>query len=374
MADEAGYYRMAADDLHHKTGLPVTTIRQRLAEQPALSAKLKDFREALGDRSAGSWLDSLGDGRAHVGVLDRADEDRATKNGLVPHRVRYATAQLDRVKAALDEVGKRQVMPPNSAWSVDTRANRVSLELSARQPGGLSVQQAARKIFTAAGLTQQEQARVRVDTSRSTLSRHGLVGGDDIQVGGNDCSAGLGILQGDNSTYILTAGHCGNVGDSAWRNDGGTIGTISEKVFGAEGDYALIGVRTPTSWRPFGNLQKGSPEGTFNTYKGWVTQSQLPDLESMYACGSGRYLRWECGSVVDSNASMTDEHGVTTNGLVRAINMRSQHGDSGGAVMWGGMGLGTIVGGNGQGVTYIQPVARVIDAQPGRRLLDWQKW
>lgn len=363
-----------AQALAGQLGVPEQEVAQRLDAQGALSDTATVFMNSQGARAAGVWLDVMR-GEVHANVVDDAGERAAKAAGVIPHRAEYTTAALKEVHARLDAASRKGLMPRDSSWGVDDRTGRVRLEIPDSVDG--------EALLREAGVTAEDRGKVAVSTHRGTaIQQTGLVGGDGLSdPNGGLCSAGF-MLQRGGDTFLTTAGHCWSVGTEIRRNDGtrdrqgrDLIGTVSERQY-PRTDYELIKVDNPRDWNPSGNLVKTSPSpSSYNFYNGYIDDPDAQMRTGLYTCSSGWNSGWKCGTYGSSGWSVNNADGTTTYGLLTVSGLDTVRGDSGGAVLYGDKGVGTVVGRQilgGQIVTTVQPLAVIIRNSFGTlRLVDW---
>ncbi len=360
-----------------QVGLPEKEVAQRLAAQDGLSNTAKAFRAAQGAKAAGVWLDVMR-GEVHANVVDDEGERAAKAAGVIPQRAAYTTADLKEVYERLNTFGRKGLMPQDSSWEVDTTANRVVLDL----PAGRD----ADEVLRAAGVTGADRAKVNVTAHQgAAIARTGLVGGDGLKGDNKDevCSAGI-MIQQAGQTYLMTAGHCWDVGtvirrDDNWPDQWGNtrIGVVTNKELPAS-DYALIRVDNPRAWHPTGKMIKTDVADVYNFYNSYVADPQATMEKGMWTCTSGVRTGWKCGPFNNADASITTKEG-TTDHLIKIDEMRSRGGDSGGAAIFGDKALGTVVGGSTSDFppfyTYVQPLSTVArDFHNDISTVDWSQW
>jgi hypothetical protein len=131
-------------------------------------------------------------------------------------------------------------------------------------------------------------------------------GGRIASSDGFGCTAGFGVAKPDHSRYLLTAGHCGYVGQT-WLNGQGiiTIGTVRDENVGQDlmliaanaGQYAFTGVGTSGA--------TGHVSGTAPVFTGeelcssgfattWLCGHVVIDAGNTSYCAYDRFGNWEC--------------------------------------------------------------------------------
>ncbi|MFE7595293.1 S1 family peptidase [Kitasatospora sp. NPDC057512] len=372
----------AAQALAKQLGLPEEQVAQRLAAQDGLSKTARAFRDSQGDKAAGVWLDVM-KGEVHANVLDDEGERAARAAGIIPQRAAYTTAELRDVHERLNAASEKKLTPGDSSWSLDTEADRVTLDV----PAGTDTE----ALLRTAGITGPDRAKVSVTTHQGTAyARTGLVGGDGLRDENNTgtCSAGIMIKQAK-VAYLVTAGHCwlgqSNPAiqrDDSWRdNQGNTrIGRIVDRQFPAS-DYALIEMDNPRGWTPGGRAVKTS--NGYNEYYDYIRSADDEIINGGEICASGVTSGWRCGKFLDGVSTYTTERRLpngqtetyTSYNQVKVLGMKSQGGDSGGAALYNSLAVGTVTGGSTTNTidpyTYIQPLSRIARDLGPISTVDW---
>lgn len=159
-----------------------------------------------------------------------------------------------------------------------------------------------------------------IDDARDSYTRP-LEGGLKISNGSSWCT---GAFSGYNANgyYYVTAGHCGANG-STWSQGGTTIGSISDRIYGAYADAAAISINpSNASWYLY---VTSSQERHFDAVEGWNE-----DNEGDFVCKSGATTGYSCGTIDSTNYS--GFWGVTYFTNLRTADYGSQGGDSGAPV------------------------------------------
>jgi streptogrisin D len=308
----------------------VNAVSAHQIEQGTLAASLE---KRLGARTAGSYLDSSG--AVVVNVLDAASAAAVQAAGATPRVVSRGSAQLataQRTLQSMRAVGTMVATDPKADQIVVSVTDSVSAADQAK------LRSAAARLGGAVRLE-------RVAGTLSTLIR----GGDPIFVSGARCSLGFNARDGAGTTfYVLTAGHCTNIGAS-WSTSGGTVfGTRFATSFPGN-DYGVIRYTNTSVAHPGTVNVNGGTQDITRSANATVGQS---------ACRSGSTTGVHCGSVTAVNASVTYPQGTVT-GLIRT-NICAEPGDSGGSLYSGTTALGMTSGGSGNctsgGTTFFEPV------------------
>jgi streptogrisin D len=309
----------------------VAAVADRQVSQGALAASLT---QRLGARTAGSYLDSSG--AVVVNVLDAATASAVQASGATPRLVSRTSAQLAATQATLEKTARAV----GTIIAADPKTNQVVVSIT----DSVSAADQAKVRSAAARLG----AAVRVEQVAGTLSPM-IAGGDAILVSGARCSLGFNTRDAAGTFYVVTAGHCTNIG-ATWSTSGGTVfGTRFATSFPGN-DYGVI---------RYTNTAVAHP-GTVNLYNGSsqdITRSANASV-GQAACRSGSTTHVHCGTVTATGASVTYPQGTVT-GLIRT-NICAEPGDSGGSLYAGSTALGMTSGGSGNcssgGVIFFQPV------------------
>jgi len=265
----------------------------------------------LGDGFGGIHLDH---GKAVVNVVDAASEQKVRAAGLTPKLVKHSYAALTGVKNALDSV--RNV--PQTAWGIDTRANQVVVTIYD------AASKATADTVTAAAAKYGDSVRVEHRTGK--LEMH-IAGGDAIQNSSGRCSLGFNVQRGG-SPFLLTAGHCTNLGGT-W--SGGDVS--GAQVVESDCPGADSGLLT----RP-----NGTGPGAINTGQE-ITRAGTPFVgEQIQKMGST--TGGGSGEVTSVDQSVNFDVGVLNHEF--GTTAHTDHGDSGGPAYDGSTGLGTLSGGD----------------------------
>jgi streptogrisin D len=296
-----------------------------------VAATADRLTRALGAQGAGAYLDASG--RLTMNVLGAAAAAQVRAAGATPRLVARSTASLERVKAALDAAG---TAPAGSSWGLDVASNTVLVSV----PAGRG----------AAFVTRARSFGAAVRVKRAPAVRtQAFYGGQAILHNGARCSAGFITRSGSGRNYVLTAGHCTNLGGT-WTTSGGqTIGPVAASSFPGN-DFGAIRISNPAALDPRGGVLDG---GTFRD----ITGAGRVVVGST-ACKTGSTTGTTCGTVQAYNVTVRYAEG-TVYGLTRT-SICTQPGDSGGAMFAGsqaqGITSGGAIGGCGQGFqSFFQP-------------------
>jgi len=292
----------------------------------------------LDDESAGSYVDAA-TGHLVVTVTNEAAAQRVRTAGAVPRTVRHSGASLE---AATDELSRSATIAGTS-WAVDPKSNQVVVTADSTVTGAK-----LGKLRSAVALLGD---KARLEPARGVLSPL-ITGGDAIYTSGARCSLGFNVQRGG-TAYVLTAGHCTNIG-AAWTGPGGqALGNRVGSWFPGN-DFGLI--QYTGSWnRPGGvNLYDGTVRDVSGAANPVVGQ----------AVGrSGSTTGLHRGTVTGLNATVNYAQGTVT-GMIRT-NVCAEPGDSGGSLFAGSTALGLTSGGSGNcsagGETFFQPVVEALN-------------
>ena len=320
-------------------GLTADGAKQRLASEAAAVRVEGSLRAALGSRFGGAWMNADGS-QLVVGVTTDADADAVRRAGAVPQKVKYTQAELDAVKAQLDQ-GSRQAGRAVHAWYVDVMTNSVVvLAQDSALTGGTD-------FVAKAGV---KHPAVRTVPSREEFQPvYDLRGGDAYYPGGARCSIGLPVSGG-----FVTAGHCGGAGTTTSGVNGVAQGTVVAASWPGN-DFAWV--RTNSSWvsQPWVNNYAGGNVLVQGSQEAGVNAS---------VCRSGSTTGWRCGVITGKNVTVNYSAGAVY-GLT-ASSACAEGGDSGGSWLSGNQAQGVTSGAGGNctsgGNTVFQPLIPILNA------------
>jgi streptogrisin C len=326
--------------LQRDLGLTPQQAEVRFQQEQVAWSKDKTLRIVLGGDYAGSRFDGS-TGKLVVNVADASRVAEIKANGADANVVEHSAADLNAVKAKLDQGGAS--MPKSvTGWYVDETANDVVVSVYGND---------------AAATTWAKSlgANVRVEkVAEQPKTFWNLISGQAIRNSSSRCSLGFNARSGT-TRYVITAGHCGNLGGT-WSGSGGTIGTVNNSSFPTN-DYARIRV-TQTAAVSTALVDRYS-SGSDVTVGGSTGGSN-----GAAVCRSGSTTGWRCGSITGLNQTVCYSQGCV-NQTIRT-NVCAEPGDSGGALVTS-PGSGTRVnaagltsGGSGNcssgGTTFYQPI------------------
>ena len=286
------------------------------ASAPDVAATADRLTRSLGAQAAGAYLDASGDLTVNVLGARAAAQVRAA--GATPRLVTRSSAGLGRVQAALNAAGNA---PVGASWGVDVASNTVLVSVPAGR--GAAFVARARSFGSA----------VRVERTPAVRTQ-AFYGGQAIHRGGSRCSAGFTTRSGSGRNYVLTAGHCTDLGGTWTTSSGQTIGPVAASSFPGN-DYGAIRISNPASLDPRGGVLHN---GAFRDITG---AGRVP--VGSQACKTGSTTGTTCGTVQAYNVTVNYAEG-TVFGLTRT-NICTQPGDSGGALYAGSLAQGITSGG-----------------------------
>lgn len=329
-------------------GLSAAQARQRLVHETAAPDVITTLENALGSSFAGAWFEP-GSTDLVVASTDPSAAQRIRAAGATPRLASLDLLTLNRVMAVLDSRAGH-VPDAVTSWYVDPTSN--SVVVAATDP-------AAAESFAA----DLEGVRIqRVDTHPVLFAD--LYGGDGIDAeNGARCSVGFNATSGG-ARYIITAGHCTQLGGTWTASDGSPIGPVAKSSF-PDNDFGLIEVSS----------QSFTQTSRVRTSNGSVTLTgadRVPVGASI--CRSGSTTGYRCGTVQALNETVSYGNGDVVSGLTRT-DACAEPGDSGGPFISGSQAQGTLSGGTGGcffnvfgAQTYFQPIGEVLSTY-GLRLL-----
>lgn len=298
---------------------PATSLSAE--EQVGQSTRGQDVVEALGEQSGGVYLDDTG--HAVVTVLSDEAVQQVRQAGLATQKVKYSYANLLQTKQALDQV--RDV--PQTSWGIDPSSNKVVVTiLDSATPA------TAAKVTEAAG-GFGDKVTVKHEAGRNEFY---IAGGDGITNGNNRCSLGFNVNR-DGENFMLTAGHCTNLGGT-WSGEDVSGGEIVESDCPGP-DAGLIS-------NPNGSSASEINDGTA------ITSAAEPTV-GQEVKKSGDTTGYTEGEVTGIDETVNFDVGVLEH--MTGTTVDSDKGDSGGPGYTGSAGQGTLSGGNDT-TTYFYPL------------------
>jgi streptogrisin C len=322
-------------------GLSAEQAESRLLNETRLNGVETKFRKQLTDKFAGSWLSGPTSSTLTVATTDSSAASSITGSGVQAKVVSRSLSALNAAKEALDKAGGTA---PKSTpvWYVDVRTNSVVVQSS---------QPADAEAFIAASGADKAAVRVQQSTEQPQ-TYYDVRGGDAYYINNSArCSIGFAITRGTTPGFV-SAGHCGNAGNTTTGYNQAAQGTFQASVFPGS-DFSWVAVNS--NWTPQPWVNNGSG--------GNVTVSgSTVAVVGASICRSGSTTGWHCGTVQQLNTSVTYSQG-TVNEVTRT-NVCAEPGDSGGSFISGSQAQGVTSGGSGNctsgGTTYFQPVNEIL--------------
>jgi streptogrisin C len=327
---------------------------EHLAIQAQGSQVVDALRRSLGKQFAGVWFDNA-KGEFVVPLAPEANASAvqswftATKlqGSYRTEPARSTLAELEaaetRLIEALQSKSAEQAIPMARAQiGIDTASNSVVVDIPADE--GAVVKAAVKGQVTSersVDVVLRELAPSQFDVSPAACSfpycGRPLRGGVEIQTSPGEspsaCTAGFKAIGNSfGNRFIMTAGHCGEVG-SNWRSfdQGGAnhyIGAVEAKVLGSGGDGAVI--KANGSWWD---------EGAWPSELAmWEVNLDSPIYASAFSvpgelvCHEGQTSGTSCGYVGKTNVKVTYSSGVSVYHLSEVGGVCGYEGDSGGPV------------------------------------------
>ncbi|MFD9959331.1 S1 family peptidase [Amycolatopsis sp. NPDC058986] len=288
--------------------------------QEASITQATQVTDALGTASGGFYLDN---GKAVVTVLDDVAAKTVRDAGLTAKKVAHSFTALTSVKESLDGIGAA----PQTAWGIDTSTNQVVVTVfDAATP-------ATTKKVTEAASRLGDSVRIEHETGKLELH---IKDGDAIRNSSARCSLGFNVKKGS-TPYLLTAGHCTNLGGTWSGGDVTGARIVRSDCPGADSGYLT---------RP-----NGTGPGQINTGQK-ITRAAAPRVgERMQKQGST--TGGGGGTIKSVDQTVNFDVGVLRHEF--GTTAHTDHGDSGGPAYDGSTGLGTLSGGNTT-VSYFYPL------------------
>ncbi|WP_410656998.1 S1 family peptidase [Amycolatopsis sp. lyj-112] len=316
----------------------------------ALAAAEQKIGTSLGAAFAHSWLD-ITTGEWVVGTTDASRSAQIRAAGAVPKTLRHSAADLKRFQSTLD--ARSPGVPATVAgWYVDAPANEVVVSVV----GG-----------DAAGQAWATSAGVPVRVERVAAAPRPLwdvIGGQGLYFNGGACSVGFNAYNDNDDRFVITAGHCTELGGTVHGVDG-TIGKVAKSSFPTN-DYGTVKVTQ-------GDVS--TPPRVDRYEDGSDVRVDGTDVVGVGGriCRSGITTQWQCGRVEALDQTVNYGNGNIVKGLTQT-DACAEPGDSGGSfVSRPSSGSGTKLvqaqgmtsGGSGDcdegGTTFFQPVREVLN-------------
>ncbi|MBW4718339.1 S1 family peptidase [Saccharothrix obliqua] len=308
----------------------------RLAAERAAAETDRGLRAALGSRFGGSWFDA-GRGALVVAVTDARDARLVRAGGAEPRVVARGEAVLATAKRLLDRAAA-SAPAAVPGWRTDLAADTVVVK---HAPGAAD---RARRWVAASGADpaaisyaeSPERPRPLID----------VVGGNRYWTSKYGCSVGFSVQGG-----FITAGHCGEVGETTTQPGG-----------------RFEGSSFPTDDMAFVRTNAAeNPVGAVNDYNGGrvAVKGAREAPVGASICRSGGTTGWHCGTIRSRDATV--DYGPEIGKVYEAIETSAcaEPGDSGGSAISDGQAQGVTSGGSGDckggaATTYFQPVPEIL--------------
>jgi streptogrisin C len=318
-------------------GLTADQVSTRIAQEATARSADAALSGQLGGSFAGSWFDSS-TGKLVVAVTDASRTQQVEAAGASARVVQHSLAQLDVAKTGLD--GASATAPKTvTGWRVDVTSNSVVASVLNNDAAGLA--------WAASHGARTESVSEAPQTYAT------LIGGQAIRTSGARCSLGFNARNSAGTRFVITAGHCTNIGTNWTAVDGSTLGVRQFSSFPGD-DFGSIRVTNGTSTALVDRFSSGSDVTVAGS-------AQAPVNGSI--CRSGSTTGWHCGIVQAYNQTVNYPQG-TVFGLVRTT-VCAEPGDSGGSFVSPNgstrvQAQGVTSGGSGNcssgGTTFHQPV------------------
>jgi streptogrisin C len=340
MAAPAGTSAMF-DAMQRDLGLSPDAASARITLENRAAATGAALTSRLGSSFAGSWFDAA-TGKLVVATTDAARLQDINASGATGQLVARSAAQLDAMQASLD-ARTANVPDTVTGWYVDQKTNSVVVSVLGNDAAGLAW----------AG----KDVRIEHVTA-APKPLWNLIGGQAIRNTQARCSIAFSASAGA-TRYIITAGHCGELGGT-WSGSGGTIGTVASFSFPTN-DYAIINVTSAAA------VQTALVD-RFNSGADVTVAGSSQAAIGSSICRSGSTTGWHCGTIQANNQTVNYGGGDIVNGLTRT-SVCAEPGDSGGAYVSPNgatrvQAQGITSGGSGNctsgGQTFHQPVNEVL--------------
>ncbi|SDP93783.1 streptogrisin C [Actinopolyspora xinjiangensis] len=317
-------------------GLSRAQAEQRLDAEAAARQAADGMADKLGESFGGFHYDA-GLGKLVVGVTDRAEFGSVRAKGAVPRLVDDSRAQLREASTTLNQHSQRA---PESVtgWYVDTTSNSVVLTTRKGTAGS------AAEFVRSTGV-DSDAVRV-VESAERPRTYADVIGGQRYVINNSTvCSVGFAVSGG-----FVSAGHCGDYGDST----SSPSGTFAGSSFPGN-DYSYVRTGSDDTLRPWVDQYNGSARTVSGSQEAAVGSS---------VCRSGQTTGWHCGTIQAKNQTVSYPSG-TVYGMTRT-DVCAEPGDSGGSFISGNQAQGMTSGGSGDctwgGTTYFQPVNEALNA------------
>ncbi|MHC3455644.1 trypsin-like serine protease [Streptomyces prasinus] len=330
------------ETLRRDLGLTSRQASARPANETEAGARAGVLRNALGDRFAGAWVRGAASEELHVATTDAKDVAAIEAQGAEAVVVPRPLAALRAAKEKLDAAAAARDTADTPLWYVDVPANRLVVQARSVSAGAAFVE--------AAGIDDQD-VTILVSTDRPRLLQD-ITGGDAYYIDETArCSVGFSVTR-DAQQGFVTAGHCGDRGDTTTGFDRTAQGVFQDSVFPGR-DMAWVGTNSAWTATPGVRAQDGQEVQVTGSVEALVGAS---------VCRSGSTTGWHCGTIQQHDTSVSYAEG-TVDGVTRTT-VCAEPGDSGGPYVAGAQAQGVTSGGSGDctrgGTTFYQPVNPIL--------------
>jgi hypothetical protein len=200
--------------------------------------------------------------------------------------------------------------------------------------------------FGAANVAVASQSRAIPQAQGRTNDTPPYAGGDRIEVPGGSCTSGPTVYGNRaNTPYMLTAGHCANVGAAIKTPQGRTMGTVTNKRLcdhciddeTVSGNYARLvwGANGILLYEDYGRAPTAGNEVTVNgSYSGEVRYNRVTNANATVLIGypdRNRYIRYlfidqntqghSACQAGDSGAPVYTHEGNTDNVIINGVHI-----------------------------------------------------
>ncbi len=301
--------------MHRDLGLTREQAVRRFADEDAAVRLAAVLEPQLGAEFGGAWLDEA-TGRLVVGATTAAAADRARAAGATPRIVRYSLSALTAAKLELDDTQRSAParMADAISWGVDPQRNALVVTV-----------RTGRTVAPVQELAERRGDLVQLEESDDVPhTTDYLDGGDPMGVSSSSdtCSVGFNAYKGSTS-YVLTAGHCGDANDPAF-SKGKHIGRYVESWYPVNDD-ALVRNDRLDQWTVGPWVATYSSNDT-----AYYVQGTIVNIVNGSSCKSGRTTKITCGKLKMFGETVTYDGGDVVYNMTRHTAC-VKSGDSGGA-------------------------------------------
>lgn len=368
--DRSSHAVSAASQLARDYRVSEAEATRRISRQESQLRLAGDLREKFSKRFGGAWIDQKNQGKLIVALTGSSSGERtvtankvaaaATASGLAD----TTTVTVPRAESELEDIQEeiaRRISAANKGARnglqsfVDIKANSVQIDLPEGKkltPAQQAVVQWATKRYTkAVRLGTYKHPSVPLYCGDQYACDPPLRSGVAVYMGGGRCTSAFMTYSGS-SYYMLTAGHCAEMGYSfyvpTYSYGNQYVGSAAGYDFGYYGDSAVVRIEDSGWWQP----------------RGWVfpqtsIRSYGTDYVGQYVCKEGSTTGYTCGEVTQTNATVYYP-GRTLTGMTWSTACVAA-GDSGSGVYYGSLAYGILSGGPNSGCGMIhEPVKRAL--------------